>query len=206
MINVHFLNPGIFYLRRLWGTLLMNQDSTNHFYSEDDLRNVLRQIGSQYTMWTRFLLVSTASDIGDQEVLENRLYEVVRDFTNVLLVYYDKTSVEKIDTIARSHIKLIISLIDTLLFQSEEKGNEAIAAVQNSSKEMAAALHELNPYLDESTLTNSFIGLVSFTVDQIMKRKSKQYALDVYQYNFIEYQILMIADYIWEGFLHAFYS
>lgn len=184
----------------------MNQDRTNNFYSEEDLRNVLRQIGSQYTMWTRFLLVSAASNISDQEVLENRLYEVVRDFTNVLLVYYDKASVDKIDSISRDHIKLIIELINTLLFQNEAKSNEAITAVQNSSRQLASALHELNPYLDERTLTNSFLGLTSMTVDEIMKRKSKQYALDVYQYNFIEYQILMIADYIWEGLLHAFYS
>jgi hypothetical protein len=157
-------------------------------------------------MWTRFLLVSMASNINDQEVLENRLYEVVRDFTNILLVYYDKTSVNKIDTISRNHIKLLIALIDTLLFQNEEKSNEAIIAIQNNSKELATALHALNPYLDEVVLTNSFYGLISMTIDQIMKRKSKQYALDVYQYSFIEYQILMIADYMWEGLLHEFYS
>lgn len=178
---------------------------SRNYYSKDDLRNVLRQIASQYTMWTRFLLVSTASGIDDQEVLKNRLYQVPIDFSNLLLIYYDKASVDKIETIFREQVTLVIQLINTLLFQNEAKGNSAITALQNNSKEFAAALHGLNPYLDENILNTSFSGLISMTVDEIQKRRTKQYALDVYQYTFIEYQVLMIADLIWEGFVREFY-
>lgn len=186
----------------------MNPENNNsiNYYSREDLRNILRQMGSQYTMWTRFLLVSKASNINDQEVVENRLYEVARDFSNLLLIYYDKSSVDKISTITRNQIKLIIDLIDILLYQDENKSNKAIEALQTNSKNLAAALQALNPYFNENILTNSFYGLITMTVDEILKRKTKQYALDVYQYNFIEYQILMIADFLWEGFLHEFYT
>lgn len=186
----------------------MDQNTRNYYnyYSKEDLRNVLRLVGSQYTMWTRFLLVSKASNIDDQEVLENRLYEVARDFGNVLLVYYDKAAVDKINVITRTNIKLIISLIDTILFKDEHQSIIAIENLRHNSMELAAALHDLNPYLDERVLTTSFYGLIAMTVDEITKRKAKQYALDVYQYNFIEFQILMIADILWEGFLHEFYA
>lgn len=177
-----------------------------NYYSKEDLRNILRQIGSQYTMWTRFLIVSTASNISDKEVLENRLYEVVRDFSNILLVYYDPSLVDNIVSISRNHVKLLIQLIDTLLSEDESNINESIKALQSNSITLAAALHELNPYLNETILNHSFQALLSMTVDEIIKRKTKQYALDVYQYNFIEYQILMIADFIWEGLLKEFYS
>ncbi|MFV0344185.1 MAG: hypothetical protein ACK5JH_15080 [Anaerocolumna sp.] len=183
----------------------MNQNNIN-YYSKEDLRNVLRQIGSQYTMWTRSLLVSKASSIDDQEVLENRLYEVVNDFVNLLLVYYDQNLLTKIEDISRRQITLMISLIHTLLYEDEAQSKDVILAVQNNSKDLAYALNELNPYLNESILTNSLHGLLSMTIDEILKRKSKQYALDVYQYRFIEYQIYMIADYIWEGFLSEFYT
>lgn len=181
-------------------------NQTGNYYSMEDLRNILRLIGSQYTMWTRFLIVSTASDINDKEILENRLYEVARDFSNLLLVYYDRPAVDKVDAIFRNHIKLLIVVINTLLSQDDSNNSAVITALKNSSINMAAALHDLNPHLNENLLNQSFQALNSMTIDEILKRKSKQYALDVYQYNFIEYQVLMIADFIWEGFLGAFYS
>lgn len=180
-------------------------NQTGNFYSKEDLRNILRQIGSQYTMWTRFLIVSTASNISDKEVVENRLYEVARDFSNILIVYYNQSDVDTINTISRKQIKLLIDLIDTLLLGDESDHNAAITALQSNSMTLAAALHELNPYLDETLLSNSFQALISMTVDEIIKRKKEQYALDVYQYHFIEYQILMIADFIWAGLLDEFY-
>lgn len=177
-----------------------------HYYAEDSLRNVLRQIFSQYTMWTRFLLVSKYSKIQDQEVVENRLYKVAQDLSSVLLIYYDKPSVDMIESSFRKQISLVIQLINTLLLSNTEDITFLLKQLDLANQELSTAFHTINPYINETMLYMAFQNLILMTVDEILKRKNNQYSLDVYQYDFIEYQILMIADLIWEAFIKQFYS
>ena len=62
--------------------------TTSGYYSSADLRNILRQLWSQYSVWSRFYIVSRMADLDDLDVVTNRLYEVPIDLYNVLRIYY----------------------------------------------------------------------------------------------------------------------
>lgn len=181
-------------------------DNTNTpagYYSPEDLRNTLRQLWSQYSLWTRFYIISKMDNLGDLEVVTNRLYEVPIDFYNVLRVYYDNASALEFENLMREQVTLTIQII------SDIKEGQSLDAANNSWKENAdqivQLLTRLNPYWDASSLQNLFYNHLDMTEYEAQKRFNKQYAADVYEYNFIEYHTLMFADYIWQGILNQFY-
>lgn len=180
-----------------------NTNTATGYYSPEDLRNALRQLWSQYSLWTRFYLISKIDNLEDLEVVTNRLYEVPIDFYNVLRIYYGNASAQEFENLMREQITLTIQLI------SEIKDGRSPDIVRNSWKENADQIVELltrlNPYWDAPSLKNLFYNHLDMTEYEAQKRVNKQYAADVYEYNFIEYHTLMFADYIWHGIINQFY-
>ncbi|MDF2587675.1 MAG: acetylglutamate kinase, partial [Anaerocolumna sp.] len=74
-----------------------------------------------------------------------------------------------------------------------------------NADEIATYLSKINPYLDKAVLQNLLINQLGMTKDEILRRISNQYVADIYQYDFIEYHALMIADIIWSGLISQFY-
>ncbi len=181
-------------------------DSTTNtagYYSREDLRNVLRQLWNQYSLWTRFYIVSKTAGLDDLEVVTNRLYEVPIDFYNVLKIYYNNNSALEFENLLREQITYIIQIIDDI-----NAGQSTVTAEDNWKKNadrISLLLSQLNPYWDYKTLQNLFYNYLNMTEDEAQKRYTRQYASDVYQYTFIEYYSLMIADYMWNGIVNQFY-
>ncbi len=180
-----------------------NANTPAGYYSPEDLRNTLRQLWSQYSLWTRFYIISKMDNLGDLEVVTNRLYEVPIDFYNVLRVYYDNASAQEFENLMREQVTLTIQII------SDIKEGQSLDAANDSWRENAdqivQLLTRLNPNWDASSLQNLFYNHLDMTEYEAQKRFNKQYAADVYEYNFIEYHTLMFADYIWHGILNQFY-
>lgn len=178
-------------------------NNTTGYYSSEDLRNLLRQLMSQYSLWTRFYIVSKMDDLGDLEVITNRLYEVPIDFYNLLRIYYGSNSAQEFENLLREQITLTIQII------GEIKDGQSVDTTQESWKknadQISQLLSQLNPYWNMQTFQNLFYNHLDMMEYEAQKRVSRQYAADVYEYNFIEYHTLMFADYIWNGIINQFY-
>ncbi|MFU0828388.1 MAG: Acetylglutamate kinase [Lachnoclostridium sp.] len=180
-----------------------NINSVTGYYSSSDLRNILRQLFNQYSLWSRFYIISRIENLEDLEVVTNRLYEVPADIANVLKIYYNTVYIQEFENLMREQITLTIQII------SEMKGNQSFDKTKSmweeNADQIANLLASLNPYFDKGTLRNLFYNHFDMLVSEAQKRISKQYALDVYEYNFIEYHSLMFADYLWNGIIKQFY-
>lgn len=178
-------------------------DNTTGYYSPEDLRNVLRQLWNQYSLWTRFYIVSKMGDLDDLEVVTNRLYEVPIDFYNVLRIYYNNNSIQDFENLLREQITLTIQIIGEIKAGQSTETSEA--AWRDNANQISALLTGLNPYWTLQNLQNLFYNHLDMTVYEAQKRNNKQYAADVYEYNFIEYHTLMFADYMWNGIINQLY-
>lgn len=183
-----------------------SKNSTNpNYYKPEDLRNIVRLLWSQYVVWTRFLIISKISKLGDIDIVMNRLLELPMDFANVLKVYYDADTVKVFEDLFREHLKLIIDYVDSVVSNDQSRA----ATIENdwakNADEIATYLSKINPYLDKAVLQNLLINQLGMTKDEILRRISNQYVADIYQYDFIEYHALMIADIIWSGLISQFY-
>jgi hypothetical protein len=183
-----------------------NKNNTNpNYYNPADLRNIIRLLWSQYVMWTRFLIISKISKLGDIEIVMNRLLELPMDFSNVLKVYYSEDIVNEFERLFREHLKLMIDYIDSVMANDQSKITTVDNDLQKNAEEIATFLSKINPYLDKSVLQNLLTNQIGMTKDEIQRRISNQYVSDIYQYDFIEYHALMIADIIWTGLISQFY-
>lgn len=183
----------------------MNNDKQTGFYSKEDLRNILRLYLTQYSMWMRFYIVSLAADINDQEVIENRLLEIPIDIAGIFRIYYGDQTAAQIEDLLRGHIRLTMDLVKATITGDSNSFNHSAPQWMDNTKALSSELASINNKWNENQFENLFGNLLSMTLDEANKRKNKQYADDVYQYDNIEYFVLMIADVLWNGFM-VFYS
>lgn len=180
-----------------------NTNRTSGYYSPEDLRNVLRQLWSQYSLWTRFYMVSKMASLDDLEVVSDRLYRVPIDISNLFLIYYNQNSVQELENLFREQVTLTIRIIDEIT--AGQNINTTQADWRANAGRISLLLTRLNPNWNLQTLENLFYNHLDMVVDEAQKRVTRQYSADVFAYNFIEYHTLMTADYIWNGIINQFY-
>jgi hypothetical protein len=183
----------------------VNNDKQTGFYSKEDLRNILRLYLTQYSTWMRFYIVSLAADLKDLEVIENRLFEIPIDIAGIFRIYYGDQAATQIENLLRDHIKLTMDLVKNTIAGDSSSFNHTAPQWMDNTKALSAELASINSKWNQNQFENLFGNLLSMTLDEANKRKNMQYADDVYQYDNIEYFVLMIADVLWNGFL-VFYS
>lgn len=184
----------------------------NNFYSTEELKNRLRLISTQNTMWTRNYIVSYVSDLEDIVVLENRLYVNAIDFRQVFNVYYDDEVSAKVESLLRNYIS---NLIETLrltkanYLSPETSSQEDLIKAEENWKiagiELAQYLSNINTYWKLEQIQTLIIDHIEMTIDQMQQRLRKEYAYEVHQYDFIEYHSIMIADILSKGIIDMFY-
>ncbi|WP_313133175.1 hypothetical protein [Anaerocolumna sp.] len=190
-----------------------NLNTAQSLYTPEDLRNVLRQLLSEQSLWTRFLIISILSGLGDIEVVTDRLYKNAIDIGNLFRLYYGDTIGNEIQDSLRTYFSLIIALInaykstvfDTLSNTDLTLIHQANTPLYAAAGQFSILLSNINPYWNQQTLGNIFKNTIDMLNDEIYKRRTNQYYADVTQYDFIEYYSLMTADILWNGFINQFY-
>ena len=183
-----------------------NMNENKSFYKPEDLKNILRILWSQNIMWTRSLIISKIEKLNDIEVVKNRLLENPRDFSNVLRIYYGDKNANEFEDLFREHLNLTEKLINSYIEGNSAAITDTERKWYQNATQLATFLSNINPYWDIKTLQNLFYNHLDMTKDEILKRLNNQYAADVYQYDFIEYHALMIADIMASGILEQFYQ
>ena len=90
------------------------------------------------------------------------------------------------------------------------KNNDSTAAAEARTKwyknadEISAFLASINPYWNEQIWRNLFYSHLQMTEKEATLRLAGQYAEDVKLYDMIEQEALMMADYMFYGFLKNF--
>lgn len=191
-----------------------------NFYTPEDLKDVLKLLWSQQILWTRFFIVSAINRLPDLEVVTNRLLESPKDFANVFKIYYGDVVSNHIEDLLREHLTLTIKLINSYISQYAMQEKSPISNMPlietpiikdvekqwyDNARRLATYLSSINPYWDKNNIQSILYNHLDMTKDEILKRLYGQYAADVFQYDFIEYHALMIAEVLADGIIKQFY-
>lgn len=185
-----------------------------NYYAPQDLKDAMKLLWLQQIMWTRSLMVSTISALPDLEVVSNRLFESPKDFSNLFEIYYGKEIAGQLEDLLRKHLTLTVNLINSYkmaysLHQPIENSfiiKQIEQAWYDNAKQISSFLSGINPNWNEEQLQTIFRDHLDMTKDEIIKHLYGQYAADVYQYDFIEYHILMLSDILSNGIIKQFYT
>lgn len=191
-----------------------NSNTAQTLYKPDDLRNLIRQLLGDQNLWTRFLIISKISKLGDVEVVTNRLFENAIDFGNLFRIYYGDTIGKEIENILRTYFSGVIALIDAYMITTFDTPantdftliNQVNIQLCATAEQFSKLLHDINPNWSQETFQDIFNNNIDMLNDEIYKRRTNQFYADVTLYDYIEYYYLMTADILWNGFLKQFYQ
>lgn len=183
----------------------MDKNPHKSYYTAEDLLNVLRLLWIQYSDWTRFLIISKISGLDDVEVVENRYFEIPRDFANVFNIYFEDATADGYEKLLMEQYRLTSQWISELKAGNLNASETTERKLYENADKQGAFLSSINSNWDQEVMINLLYNQIEMTKEEIQRRINHDYINDVFQYDFIQYHALMIANVMWNGFIKEFY-
>ncbi len=155
-------------------------------------------------MWTRSFIISTASDLGDLQMVTKRLLRNPADFANVLRLFYGKEKTAKFEALLKEHLLIAAKLVN------DAKAGDVNSVAKDNEKwhenadDIAAFLSDINPYWNKLEWQNMLYDHLKMTANMAIERLGKQYDADIRQYENIENQAFKMADVMSNGVIRQF--
>ncbi len=190
----------------------------NNYYNQEELKNLLRLLATQNSMWTRSYIVSFISNLDDTLVLEDRIYMNVIEFINVFNIYYSNEVSAKLESLLRKYVRDLtkvlsllkanyISQINNPLIPNTNLSQELMRAKErwnNTGEEIAKFLASINSNWQFDQFKTLILDHIEMTTEEMKQRLRREYAYEVHQYDLIEYHSLLIADILSNGIIAMF--
>lgn len=181
----------------------MNRRSSNCL-KHIQLNNTFRKLWMEHVVWTRLFIISTAASLGDLPFTTKRLLRNPTDFTNELSPYYGYEAASRFESLLTDHLTIAAKLVN-----DAKAGNTAAADIDRRSwyrnaDEIAGFLASINPYWDMNKWQQLLYDHLRMTENEATYRLKSQYPSDIAEFDQIEEQALMMADYMTEGIRKQF--
>lgn len=169
-----------------------------------NLINTMRKLWEQHIMWTRSFIISTASDLGDLQLVTNRLLRNPGDFADVLETYYGREKANKFKLLLEQHLQIAGNLVNYAKAGDTQHADEERKKWYRNADEIAMFLSGINPYWSRKEWQTLLYEHLKMTEDEAAERLNKNYAADITQYDLIETEALEMADLMSTGIIQQF--
>ena len=169
------------------------------------LLNQLRLLWSQHVYWTRFFIISTASDLPDLPVVTGRLLQNPKDFAGLLATFYGTCSARELQNLLTEHLKIGVDLVTASKNKEKDKAAQLKRQWYENAQEIACFLAEINPCWDKCKWETMLKSLLDMTEKEASLRLSGNYAADTEIFGDIESEAMIMADYMFYGIIQQFF-
>ncbi len=173
-------------------------------YDRINLVNTMRQLWMQHVMWTRSFIISTAANLGDLQLVIKRLLRNPTDFAKVLAKYYGEEKAKRFEALLTEHLAIAGNLVNAAKAGDTDTVNSERKKWYANADEIAGFLAAINPYWSRQEWQRMLHDHLKITETEAVARLTGQYASDIAQYDIVEDQALMMADYMAEGIRKQF--
>ena len=97
-------------------------------------------------MWTRSFIISTADNLGDLDVVTQRLLRNPSDFAAVLKPYYGDAKANRFQKLLGDHLLIAADLVNQAKSGNTEGADAARKKWYENAAEISAFLAAINPY------------------------------------------------------------
>lgn len=170
-------------------------------------RDDMRKLWEDHVNLTRFFIISTISDLPDQEETAQRLIQNQNDIGNAIKPFYGDAAGDHLAELLREH-----ALITARLLQAARKADapafeEAVTNWYSNAEGVAELLTDLNPENWPSRKTKPTMKLyLDLTLEQALARWNGDFDKDIQAYDKVHTHALEIADMISEGIINRFWE
>lgn len=183
---------------------MYKESSRNFNEKEINFINKMRLLWEQHVEWTRMTIISMAEDLNDVNFVTNRLLRNPTDFAHLLTVFYGIEKATQFETLLREHLLIAADLINAAKMNDSEGVKNAEIKWYENANEIAAFLHEINPFLSEVTMREMLHEHLALTESEAIYRINKYYAKDIEIYDKVEEQALEMANEISRAIMKQF--
>ena len=168
------------------------------------LMNTFRKLWVQHVMWTRSFIISTAANLGDEELVAKRLLQNPSDFANELKMFYGPDKAEKFRILLEQHLLIAADIVNAAKKVDKETVDAKEKLWYENADEIAKFLASINQYWDEKEWKKMLYEHLKMTEDEAVDRLNGNYEVDIQLYGKIEQEALNMADYMTTGIIRQF--
>lgn len=168
------------------------------------LRQAMRRLWMDHTVYTRLYIVSAFAEIPDAETLAGRLLRNQEDIGNAIVPYYGKDAGRKLTELLKQHIVIAVDVVAAAKSGNQKKFSESDKKWIANADDIAAFLSSANPNWpkkDAADLLHLHLQLIR---EFVTARLSKNYAEDVRKLDEYFTEGMLIADTLSEGVIKQF--
>jgi hypothetical protein len=178
------------------------QDISDYLtYGQMNLINDFRYNVFQLVMWSRSLINVIASDLRSIEEVTTKIHTMPTLFYNSLKPYMGEVVAGEFQNLLFQHILIFTKIVYGLKRGNKEEVDSNIVDWYKNADEMAAFLAKNNLYWNLEQWRVLIYDYLELTIREAVALLSEDYANGITYYDRLQYQSLIMADYLSRGII-----
>lgn len=172
--------------------------------SEMALRDTIRMLWEQHSVWTRLAIMSIVAGSPDEELVVARLLRNPKDFEEVLRLFYGDEVAAEFNKLLTSHLVIASEIVKASKAGNTDAAADAEKRWYQNGDQIAELLSISNPYWyfeNWQTMLYEHLALVKAEAVAIL---TSDYEKGISVYDDIEMQALEMADMMADGIVKQF--
>jgi hypothetical protein len=171
---------------------------------EIDLKNGMRKLWTDHTVWTRMYIVESLNDSPATGSAATRLLKNQEDLGNAIKPIYGDAAGTKLTGLLKDHILIAVAIINDVKAKNTKAQAADEARWTSNADEIAIFLAGANPNWPLPVLKDLMHMHLSTTKDELVARYTANYPGDVKAYDQLYEHILKMSDALSDGIVKQF--
>lgn len=164
----------------------------------------LRQLWMQLAIWSRSLIVSTAANLGDVQMIIDRLTFLPEAFSGLLGQYFEPHDADRFRELLEEHISTVVALFAAEKANNDQTVNQETENLYNNANRMADYLASINTHWSAAQWRNLLYTYIQTLLADLVARLAGSYAREIDIFDDLQSQSIALSDYMALGMLQKF--
>lgn len=169
--------------------------------SATDLRNGMRKLWTDHTVYTHRYIVSALATMPDLPAVTQRLLRNQDDIGDAIKPIYGDAAGKKLSALLRDHILIAADIVKAAKANDTKSVDALQKKWRQNGNDLAAFLASANPTWKQPTLTDMLQRHLDFVTQQVVARIKGDWAADIKAYDAGYTHMLMFADMLSDGII-----
>jgi hypothetical protein len=169
--------------------------------SATDLRNGMRKLWTDHTVYTHDYIVSALATMPDLPAVTQRLLRNQDDIGDAIKPIYGDAAGKKLSALLRDHILIAADIVKAAKVNDTKTVDALQKKWRQNGNDLAAFLASANPTWKQPTLTDMLRRHLDFVTQQVVARIKGDWAGDIKAYDAGYAHMLMFADMLSDGII-----
>jgi len=172
-------------------------------YSQMNLVNEMRYLWLQLVIWTRAYISSSVARQGAVPTIYERLHSVPTAFYNYMNLFFGQATAEQFINLMSQYIIIFANVIGAMAVGNQQAANTGRSAWYGNVNDIARLLVQMNGYWSYNQWQDLINRMTTMIIDETVAIFSANYSREIAIYDRLQYQSLLIADYMSRGVMNS---